>query len=342
MTLKNDAGDDDKTAIMDGITALAEDDVLHISFEYAINNYASARQVKLRTRPTNKVVSDTSSVFMTFEKDTGALKVFNQDASGFMMPLNQWVRFDCVFKEPKRTGGSYADVYANGVKIVEDVVFDARSGKPMDVVDPLTGLGTVVFTAPMGLVDGVYPETETYIDNFSIEFGKEMPQIAGVTLSHSDAQINANIDNTAKTLILPNSVTAEGFLDGLSVQGGSAVLVTLSGAEQTGSNPIESGYVRVDTGDGRYLYYNLSVYEQSNYLEENFNGKTIASKEELAAQTALTLTGADGTAVQTGAAMGGRNSGDSSLAVTSGADGTETVLAWTADEAITGDTIVLE
>lgn len=342
VTLKNDAGDDDKTAIMAGITALAEDDVLHISFEYAINNYASARQVKLRTRPKDKVVSDTAAVFMTFEKDTGALKVFNQEASGFVMPLNQWVRFDCVFKEPKRAGGSYADVYANGVKIVEDAVFDARSGKPMDVVDPLTGLGTVVFTAPMGLVDGVYPETETYIDNFSIEFGKELPQIASVTLSHSDAQINANIDNTAKTLILPNSVTADGFLDGLSVQGGSAALVTLSGAAQTGSNPIESGYVRVDTGDGRYLYYSLSVYEQSNYLEENFNGKTIASKEELAAQTALTLSGSDGAAVQTGAAMGGRNGSDSSLAVTSGAEGEETVLAWTADGAIPEDTIVLE
>ena len=35
-TLKNDAGSDDKTAILPGITALAEDDVLHISFEYAI------------------------------------------------------------------------------------------------------------------------------------------------------------------------------------------------------------------------------------------------------------------------------------------------------------------
>lgn len=66
----------------------------------------------------------------------------------------------------------------------------------------------------MGLVDGVYPETETYIDNYSIDIVKELPQITGVTLTHSDAAINANIDNSAKTIVLPNSVTAAELLGG--------------------------------------------------------------------------------------------------------------------------------
>lgn len=96
------------------------------------------------------------------------------------------------------------------VKLIEDYVFDAKSGKPMDVIDPLNGLASVVFTFPMGLVDGVYPETETYIDNYSIDIVKELPQITGVTLTHSDAAINANIDNAAKTIVLPNSITAAG------------------------------------------------------------------------------------------------------------------------------------
>ncbi len=340
--LKNDAGDDGKSAILPGITALVEDDVLHISFEYAVNNYAADRQVKLWARPSNKKVQETGSTFLKIGKDTGAVSVFGSAANGFVMPLNQWVRFDFVFREPKRTGGSYVDVYINGELAIEDLVFDAKSGKPMDVIEPLMGFGYLEFIEPMGLVDGVYPQTDTYVDNISIAFGKEVPQINGVTLSHSDAQIDANINNATNSIILPNSITAEAFLSGLSVEGGSAYLVTLGGAEQTGSSSIESGYVRVDTGDGRYIYYNLSVYEQSNYLEENFNGKTITSKEELAEQTALTLAGADGVTVQSRTAMGGRSSGDSSLAVTAGTEETDTVLSWTADAAIAEETIVLE
>lgn len=340
-TLKNDAGSDDKTAILPGITALAADDVLHISFEYAINNYAAARQVKLRTRPTSKVVSDTSAVFMTFEKDTGALKVFGKDASDFVMPLGQWVRFDCVFKEPKRTGGSYADVYANGVKLIEDYVFDAKSGKPMDVIDPLNGLASVVFTFPMGLVDGVYPETETYIDNYSIDIVKELPQITGVTLTHSDAAINANIDNAAKTIVLPNSITAAELLGGLTPQSGVEI-VTLDGAAQSGDTPLQSGYIRVLAENGRDLYYNLTAFEQDYYLNENFNGKSITNQAELEQYTALTLTGA-GAAVQTQNALGGRGDGDTSLTVSAVELGEEAVtLGWTPDTVIDSDAITIE
>lgn len=97
------------------------------------------------------------------------------------------------------------------------------------MIDPLNGLASVVFTFPMGLVDGVYPETETYIDNYSIDIVKELPQITGVTLTHSDAAINANIDNAAKTIVLPNSITAAELLGGLTPQSGVEI-VTLDGA----------------------------------------------------------------------------------------------------------------
>ena len=59
----------------------------------------------------------------------------------------------------------------------------------MDVIDPLNGLASVVFTFPMGLVDGVYPETETYIDNYSIDIVKELPQITG---RNADTQRRGN------------------------------------------------------------------------------------------------------------------------------------------------------
>lgn len=343
VTLKNDAGSDDKTAILPGITALAADDVVHISFEYALNNYASARQVKLRTRPTSKVVSDTSSVFLSFAQGTGALKVFGKDADGFVMPLDQWVRFDCIFKEPKRTGGSFADVYANGRLIAQDITFDARSGKPMDVIDPLTGIATLVFTFPMGQVDGVYPETKTFVDNFSIDIGKNLPQITDVNLTHSDAQINGNINNEAKTVQLPSSVTAAAFLDGLNME---VELVDANGIIQSGGEPVRSGYIRVPHGDGDY-FYNLTVFEQSFYLKEDFTGKTVTSAEELAQNTDLTAIGSGvSVTVQTQTSLGGRDNDDVSVAVTAdgftGAEGEEAALAWEPDATVSSDKITVE
>ena len=344
VTLKNDAGSDDKSAILSGITALAEDDVVHISFEYAVNHYASARQVKLRTRPTSKTVSDTTSVFLSFAQGTGALKVFGKDAGGFAMPLNQWVRFDCVFKEPKREGGSFVDVYANGILIAQDFTFDAKSGKPTNVVDPLMGIATLVFTFPMGQVDGVYPETKTYVDNFSIDIIKDLPEIAGVSLTHTDAQINGNIDNLAKTVQLPSSITAAAFLDGLNT---AAELVDESGVVQSGNNPVQSGYIRVPDGAGNDYYYVLTVFEQSFYLKEDFTGKSVSSVEELAQVTDLTAT-SNGVSVeaQTQTALGGKGSGDVSLTVTAsgftGAEGEEAALSWEPTGAVTSDKITVE
>ncbi len=108
---------------------------------------------------------------------------------------------------------------------------------------------------------------DIYIDNYSIDIVKELPQITGVTLTHSDAAINANIDNAAKTIVLPKALRRRELLGGLTPQSG----VRLSRLTARRSPAIRRSvrvYPRFGGKWTRFVPIILAAFEQDYYLNE--------------------------------------------------------------------------
>lgn len=315
-TLKNNAGSDDKSAIFSGVTTLAETDILHISFEYAINNYAVARKVKMRSRPSTKNVADTQNMFLVFGTDA-TVKLFGSSVADFAMPLNKWVKFDFVIKNPQLSTGSTVDMYADGVKLVSDMVFDGKSGKTNGtngVIDPFKGLGTVMFYFPMGAADGVYPLTQTYLDNYLIEVLSAEPEIGTFSMTHSNPSVNGGIDNTKRSVVAPSSITVSQFKDGLD--DANVVFTATDGSELADSDYLTDGFIRATDSAGTNIYYTVETFEKNFYINENFDGKTITEQNDVEENTVFTVENniADtATAIYTTEGLSGRDETDTSV-----------------------------
>lgn len=98
----------------------------------------------------------------------------------------------------------------------------------------MTGIEGVRLTFDPRKVSGVYPLTNTYVDNFSHKVftaSDTAPVITKTALSHSDTTLNAYIDNDNRRIDYHGQTVGE-MLTGLNVPTGSTVkAVDKSGKE---------------------------------------------------------------------------------------------------------------
>lgn len=329
VTLKNDAGDDNKTAIMSGINNLSADSIVHISFEYAIDSYNAERSLHFIGRRDTKSSPLEIKTPMFELGSAGEVSVFGS-STDYTMPLDKWVKYDYIITDPKGAEGSNFYVYADGKKILEKNMqypYKASSSKLYCIY--IYGVATIEFNVTAGEL-AVNETVGTYLDNYSISIVTEYPELNDIILSHSDPSISGNIDNIGRTMTLPSSVTAEEIVNGLNVENSS--VVDTEGNPQTGN--IRSGYVKVPCGNDT-IYYALNVYEQDFFYKEDFNGKTIDNPYSLLEQTALQ---ADAN-ILTASEIAGRDSQDTSLVLNTEA---QSSLNWTAKQGIEEGRVTFE
>ena len=270
-----------------GVKELTESDRVHISFEYAREDGSSAAYMQFRTYTTtggSTVKQDNN--FFSIRSTTSTGETVNVFGETVEMTFGTWHQFDYIIYPKYNTGTADSPVYA----VAADLYFDGECLAEKKIIYEglyLTGIDGVRVTYDPRKVGGVYPLTNTYIDNYSHEVftaDDTAPVIAKTELKHTDATLDSYIDNENRRIDYHGQTVAE-MLDGLQLpSGATAKVVDKSGSELAGTEPLMDCYVQITKsyGDGYYGghdYYSVRNMKRlltgSSMVEIDFDTNTI-------------------------------------------------------------------
>lgn len=251
-----------------GVKELSETDRVHISFEYAREGGASGAYMQFQTY-TNKGGStkkqDNSMFGLSTNDVTGeTVSIFGEKVK---LDFGTWHQFDYIIYPKYNTA---AEGETPAYSVVADLYFDGKLLKEKKVIysgDYLTGIEGVRLTFDPRKVSGVYPLTNTYVDNFSHKVftaSDTAPVITKTALSHSDTTLNAYIDNDNRRIDYHGQTVGE-MLTGLNVPTGSTVkAVDKSGKELDSAADFVECYLQIAKNYGEAYYGGYDYYTVRN------------------------------------------------------------------------------
>ena len=265
-----------------GVNGITKDEYYHIGFEFARDGGNFGGYIMLR--PNTNTGNCKRMQNIGFSKRNESSDSVNIFGVGATIEHKKWYKFDLVFK-PQVDASEAQDgsdirtqlsVYLDGRKIVDSMYIDCDSSEAG--YQYITGMDHIRFALDPRSQDGVYPKTETYIDNVVSEVLEKEPQIFKASLSHSDETLNSYIDNDARTIYYYGQTMQE-MKDGLSEENGAEIKFTdLSGNEISDlSKEMRNCYVSVSY-NGQNEYYStenkMHALTSSEY-EINYNTNTV-------------------------------------------------------------------
>ena len=297
------------------IRNLEENDLIHVSFEIARDDFA--RGLAAEMRPNHSEFSSGRMPYFAQGNflnctNTRGMSVFGQyiDADG--IPMENWNRFDYVFFPTYTENGSTytaVDVYLNNVKVLNKLKLDADANIAGDQL--MTGLLQIRFQYGPTIDNGSYPKSTTIIDNLQCGVVKRAPVIEPVTLSH----LTLVIDNQRRMITDTDLGTSvDDLINGLTKKYTYSV-VDENGQELSGSDFAAPGYLRVmEDGEMVAIYkinQTLSTTLSSDVytvVRDSINGyagmtvNEVVENSVVNARSAITAYNADGTAADGSAA----------------------------------------
>ena len=265
-----------------GVNGITKDEYYHIGFEFARDGGNFGGYIMLR--PNTNTGNCKRMQNIGFSKRNESSDNVNIFGVGATIEHKKWYKFDLVFK-PQVDASEAQDgsdirtqlsVYLDGRKVVDSMYIDCDSSEAG--YQYITGMDHIRFALDPRSQDGVYPKTETYIDNVVSEVLEKEPQIFKASLSHSDETLNSYIDNDARTIYYYGQTIQE-MKDGLSEENGAEIKFTdLSGNEISDlSKEMRNCYVSVSY-NGQNEYYStenkMHALTSSEY-EINYNTNTV-------------------------------------------------------------------
>lgn len=271
-----------------GLKELGEDDRVHISFEYARDGGSSNGYMQFRTY--------TSTGGSTVKQDNNFFGIKSSGATSdsvsmfgevVTMDFGTWHQFDYIIY-PKYNTAAAGE--AANYAVAADLYFDGKLIKAKKIIYSdlyLTGIEGVRITFDPRKVGTEYPQTNSYIDNYSHKLftaSDTAPAIAKTELTHNDTTLNSYIDNENRVIDYYGQTVQE-MVDGLNVPSGSAAtVVDKAGNSLSGSAPLLDCYVRIakNYGDGYYSGYDTYTVRNmkrlvtgSSMVNIDLNGSTI-------------------------------------------------------------------